>query len=102
MTPFIVGTDLSVEDVSPSGDWTTAGLPTGRGAAPGLAIQSLTGLGHAVWALGTPLVDSSEPSANALRWDGARWNRLQTGTGRALLAASLAGDTLWVATEELE
>ena len=22
MTPFIVGTDLSVEDVSPSGDWT--------------------------------------------------------------------------------
>ena len=76
-----------------------AGLPVGRGTDPGLAIQSLTGLGGAVLAVGTPLIDSTEPSADAFRWDGARWVRLQTGTGRALLSASSAGDVLWTAGE---
>ena len=76
-----------------------AGLPTGRGTDPGLVIQSLTGLGRTVLAFGTPLVDSTEPSADAFSWDGARWVRLQTGTGRALLAASSAGDELWAAGE---
>jgi len=81
--------------------WTpaAAGLPTGRGTDPGLVIQSLTGLGRAVLAFGTPLVDSTEPNADAFRWNGARWVRLQTGTGRALLAASSAGDVLWTAGE---
>ncbi len=76
-----------------------AGLPAGRGTDPGLAIQSLTGLGGAVLAVGTPLIDSTEPSADAFRWDGARWVRLQTGTGRALLSASSAGNVLWTAGE---